>query len=158
MMRTILVALDGSPRAPGVAAAAAEIGRRFGATLIPLRAVSIPPEFPPAAHVVLDDPLPAHLERTALTELAQRVAGIEGAWARPIARIGQPWRTILEVAEERNVDLIVLGSHGYHGIDHVLGTTAAKVTNSARTNVLVVHERPARPELGTAKPPGGHGG
>ena len=40
-------------------------------------------------------------------------------------------------------DLIVLGSHGYHGLDRLLGTTAGKVVNLARRNVLVVHGRDA---------------
>ena len=35
----------------GVFAAAVEIARRFDATLVPFRAIHIPPEFPPAAHV-----------------------------------------------------------------------------------------------------------
>ncbi len=39
------------------------------------------------------------------------------------------------------MDLIVLGSHGYGGIDRLLGTTAAHVANRAERNVLVVHER-----------------
>ena len=37
-----------------------------------------------------------------------------------------------------NVDLIVIGSHGYGGIDRVIGTTAAKVVNHADRSVLVV--------------------
>ena len=35
-------------------------------------------------------------------------------------------------------DLIVVGSHGYSGIDHLLGTTAARVVNHADRSVLVV--------------------
>ena len=34
--------------------------------------------------------------------------------------------------------LIVIGSHGYGGIDHLLGTTAARVVNHADRPVLVV--------------------
>ena len=64
-----------------------------------------------------------------------------------LVRVGQSWRTILEVADEVDADLIVIGSHGYYGIDRVLGTTAGKVANLARRNVLVVHEQaPARDE------------
>ncbi|HEY3667075.1 MAG TPA: universal stress protein, partial [Polyangiaceae bacterium] len=53
----------------------------------------------------------------------------------------QPWKMILEVAQDFEVDLIVIGSHGYKGWDHVLGTTAGKVVNHADRNVFVVHER-----------------
>jgi nucleotide-binding universal stress UspA family protein len=63
----------------------------------------------------------------------------------PIVRIGEPWRLILEVADALNVSLIVIGSHGYQGLDRVLGTTAARVVNSAKRNVLVVHAGPMIP-------------
>ena len=35
-------------------------------------------------------------------------------------------------------DLVVIGSHGYGGLDRLLGTTAAKVANRAPCSVLVV--------------------
>ena len=50
-----------------------------------------------------------------------------------------PWEGVCRVARERQVDLIVVGSHGYGGaMDHILGTTAAKIVNHADRNVLVV--------------------
>ena len=42
------------------------------------------------------------------------------------------------------MDLIVLGSHGYHVLDRILGTTAARVANLAHRNVFVVHDRAER--------------
>jgi nucleotide-binding universal stress UspA family protein len=45
------------------------------------------------------------------------------------------------VSDELDVDLIVLGSHGYYGMDRILGTTAANVANLAHRGVLVVRER-----------------
>ncbi len=60
----------------------------------------------------------------------------------PIARAGEPARLILEVGDELNAALIVIGSHGYKGLDRILGTTAAHVVNHAKRNVLVVHAGP----------------
>jgi nucleotide-binding universal stress UspA family protein len=68
--------------------------------------------------------------------------------APPLVRHGQPWRVILDVAEELDVDLVVLGSHGYHGMDRVLGTTAGKVANLSRRDVYVVHTRVEPPSSG----------
>lgn len=141
MIRRILVALDGSSRAPAVVAAAVEMGTRFGATLIPFRAFSVPPEFPPAAHVAPSDPLPAHMERVALAEMLALIADVEGDWEKPIFGHGQPSRAILEAAEANDVDLIVLGSHGWGRWDLVLGTTAGRVANLAHRSVLIVHDR-----------------
>jgi nucleotide-binding universal stress UspA family protein len=143
MMRSLLMALDGSPRAPGVFAAAVELARRFDATIVPFRAIQIPPEFPPSAQTKQADPLRSYMLHEAGAELARMLEGVDVKWRAPVVHEGQPWRAILAAAEQLDVDLIVLGSHGYHGVDWILGTTAGKVVNLARRNVLVVHDRPA---------------
>jgi nucleotide-binding universal stress UspA family protein len=142
MIAQVLVALDGSSRAPRVFDTAAEITTRFNAQLHPLRVISVPPEFPAAAAGSEADRLPELLSRVAtedLEHLAARAPHV--AVGEPMVRVGDPWRVILAVGDELDVDLIVLGSHGYGGIDRLLGTTAARVANLARRNVLVVHER-----------------
>jgi nucleotide-binding universal stress UspA family protein len=142
VIERILVALDGSPRSAGVLAAAAEIGRRFDAELLPLRVVFIPAEFPPSAHVPHGDPLRVHVVDEAGRALAALVASVTGVrFGAPTVLQGQPWRAILQAAADLDVDLVVIGSHGYHGLDRVLGTTAGKVANVADRNVLVVHDR-----------------
>lgn len=154
MITRILVALDASPRAPHVLAASAEIASRFGATLTLFRALSIPPDFPPAAHVVPGDALPAFLTKEAEDSLQALVTTLPAGVIvdTPIVRVGQSWRTILLVAAELNVDLIVVGSHGYYGLDRILGTTAGKVANLAHRNVLVVHARAEPPVSSGALP------
>ena len=142
-LKTILVALDDSVRAAGVFDAAVELATQFGATLHLIRAITIPPEFPPAAAASHADELPAHLERMAIEQLSALIRRAPNvAIAAPIVATGpQPWRLILENARRLDADLIVLGSHGYGGWDRVLGTTAGKVANLADRNVLVVHAR-----------------
>jgi len=146
MIKRLLLALDGSTRSPGVFAAAVEIAQRFGAVVIPFRAIDVPPEFPPAAHVSHGDPLPHYLEQRAAQEIRAFFEKTDVSWEYPVIGHGQAWRAILEAAEENNVDLIVLGSHGYHPLDRILGTTAGKVANLARRSVLVVHDRVEPPD------------
>lgn len=45
---------------------------------------------------------------------------------------------IISYAEEQNIDLIVVGTHGHHGIRALLGSTANGVVHSAPCSVLVV--------------------
>jgi len=45
---------------------------------------------------------------------------------------------IVNVAEEHNVDLIVVGSHGRHGLSLLLGSTANSVLHHAKCDVLAV--------------------
>jgi nucleotide-binding universal stress UspA family protein len=140
MIRNMLVALDGSERAARVFRVAVELADSLGASIHLLRVVAVPPEFPPAAHVAQADALPAYLLREAEVQLR---AFAEGAPQRHIETLvrssTQAWRTIIDVADQVGVDLIVVGSHGYHGLDYLLGTNAGKVANLARRNVLVVH-------------------
>ena len=53
------------------------------------------------------------------------------------------------MATDLDVDLIVVGSHRYHGLDRVLGTVATKVVNHADRSVFVVHRR--RSESGDSR-------
>jgi nucleotide-binding universal stress UspA family protein len=135
----VMAALDGSVRAPGVFRVARGIAESFGAKLYVFRAIAVPPDFPAAA-ANPPDLVPALMEREALDDLAAltRDTSVE---ATVVTQSHQPWRAILDEAGRLNVDLIVMGSHGYHGIDRLLGTTAGKVANQATRNVLIVHER-----------------
>jgi nucleotide-binding universal stress UspA family protein len=138
-VKRILVALDASERAPAVLAAAARLAELGDAKLIVFRAIGIPVDLPrdllsmPAPR--LDDRLLAHaradLERLAGTIEPQLVE-------RVTAELGTAWDAIVREARRAEVDLIVIGSHGFGGLDRLLGTTAARVVNHADRNVLVV--------------------
>jgi universal stress protein A len=52
--------------------------------------------------------------------------------------IGTTGRTILRLSAELKVDLIILGSHGRHGLAALLGSTARTVLNGADCDVLAV--------------------
>jgi nucleotide-binding universal stress UspA family protein len=138
-MKRILVALDGSPRAPAVLAAGARLAALSGAKLVLYRAIGVPPEFPRELLDVTDARLEDVLKANAHAELDRLAAAIDPALIERITTaFATPWDGICRTAREREADLVVIGSHGYHGIDRVLGTTAAKVVNHADRNVLVV--------------------
>jgi universal stress protein A len=52
--------------------------------------------------------------------------------------VGSPKSEIIRVAEEIKADLIIVGSHGRHGIALLLGSTATAVLHHARCDVLAV--------------------
>lgn len=52
--------------------------------------------------------------------------------------IGVTKREIIRIAEELGADLIVVGSHGRHGVELLLGSTANAVLHHARSDVLAV--------------------
>ncbi len=51
---------------------------------------------------------------------------------------GRHATAIHEFAEDNNVDLIIVGSHGKHGLQLLLGSTATAVLHGARSDVLAV--------------------
>jgi len=53
-------------------------------------------------------------------------------------RVGHPYQTILEVAGEKNAELIVISSHQPGLQDYLLGSTAAKVVRHAHCSVMVL--------------------
>jgi len=52
--------------------------------------------------------------------------------------MGSTYKQILRVAQEQGADLIVLGSHGRHGLAVLLGSTANAVLHHAGCDVLAV--------------------
>ena len=52
-------------------------------------------------------------------------------------RSGSPKNEVLSLAEELDVDLIVVGSHGRHGISKFLGSTASAILHGSNCSVLV---------------------
>lgn len=148
-IRSILVALDDSKVAPLVFDTGAALARQMGAEVSLLRVLVLPPEIPPAAHAEPDHLLDKVQADTRADLRALSALAPDVAFRPPLAVPGDPWRQIIEVSDQLNVDLIVIGSHRYHGLDRVLGTTAARVVNHAHRNVLVVHDRPAATPKGT---------
>lgn len=52
--------------------------------------------------------------------------------------VGTPKREIVRIADELNTDLIIIGSHGRHGLQLLLGSTANGVLHLAKCDVLAV--------------------
>ena len=70
-----------------------------------------------------------------LQELAEK-QGIDKSEC--FVQVGSTRREILNLAEELNIDLIVIGSHGREGIQRLLGSTANAVLHGAPCDVLAV--------------------
>jgi nucleotide-binding universal stress UspA family protein len=138
-MKKLLVCLDGSSREQGVLDAALALARKSFARLVLFRSVGIQAELPLEAYSMALDDIPNLLVENAEKRLKKLAATVpEDLLAGVRVAIGTPWQSIERAAAEEDVDLIVIGAHGYHGLDRVVGTTAAKVVNHADRAVLVV--------------------
>lgn len=138
-MDRILVGLDASPRAAGILQAAVEIARRGGGKVLLFRAVGIPVGIPHEAYSMSPASLAEMLEAEAKRYLEQAAAKVPPELLLgTVIGVGTPWQAICTAADHNHADMIVIGSHGYSGIDRLIGTTAAKVVNHATQSVLVV--------------------
>jgi nucleotide-binding universal stress UspA family protein len=101
--------------------------------------------FVPTAGLHLDAAAAAEV-RKAAEEVAAAGASLAekaGFQARSTAIEAAPtWKGIVEVAEEHDASLIVLGSHRRSGLaGHLLGSVTAAVVAHSAFSVLVVHQR-----------------
>ena len=56
-----------------------------------------------------------------------------------VVRVGRAWQEVTELAKETNADLLVIATHGYTGLTHVLlGSVAEKIVRHAPCPVLTV--------------------
>lgn len=139
MFTKILVGLDGSERQPAVIRQAVELADRCGGTLVLCRAVQIPSSIPALAWTLQGDEFETFLLEHARGQLDRVAEDLpDGLVSDVVTEIGQPADIILRACQERGCDLVVIGSHGYAGIDRLLGTTAGKVVNRCERSVMVV--------------------
>jgi universal stress protein A len=79
-----------------------------------------------------------NLETEARKRLQELKAQMEGFDVSTHVIVGQPSHEMHRFAKENNVDLIVVGSHGRHGLALVFGSTANGVLHGAHCDVLAV--------------------
>ena len=137
----VLVALDLSPESFQVLSRAQEIARCYNAE-ISLAHVIEPLGYAYGGDIPMDlTEVQEHLEKNArqqMSELVQR-AGINNSQSHIL--VGRPESEIHRFAEEHGVDLIVVGSHGRHGLQLLLGSTANATLHGAHCDVLAVRIR-----------------
>lgn len=130
---------DAALRVAGDLARAAK-GRLLVAHMLPLPIYTMT-EFPIA-------PIDGQWIREETVRLQQHVRTVLGGEGAPAfevdVRVDAPALRIVQLAAERRVDLIVMGTHGRKGFRHLLlGSIAAKIARLAPCPVLIV---PATPE------------
>lgn len=145
VFRRILVAVDYAPCSKAALDIAAEFARTSGGTVDLLHVFRKPEVIPPEFAVMHDKS-----DRSLTTLLRERSQEDMDAYLRKVTehagQIGRAWvddgdpaTCILEHADKGDYDLIVLGTHGRTGLDHVLlGSVAEKVVRLCPKPVLTV--------------------
>ncbi len=135
MYRNVLVATDGSQQAGTAASQAIELAHTFDATLHALFVI----DSKLARTDATREPFKQTGERT-LNEIEAKAAGKDVSVTTALEE-GTPAQVILDYAETRGIDLIMLGGKTKSTAERFfIGNTAEKVVRHAPMSILVVRE------------------
>jgi len=136
----ILLAIDFFEQSDSVVKQAKALADLFNATLsivhvvdnvpIPLSGYGLEPGF--------ETDLTGEIMDNARKRLAEFSKNLNINQSNQWVELGSPKMEITRIAEEKQVDLIVLGSHGRHGLALLLGSTSTGVLHYAKCDVLTV--------------------
>ena len=133
----LLLATDWSDYSEGAVTEAITLARQCATELYAISVIEINPEYETFGADVIEK---EEKEVATYFESLKTRALKEGVSCKTILReSGDPYRRIVEEAEARKVDMIIIGRHGRRGLAKVLmGSVTAKVIGHAPCNVLVV--------------------
>ncbi len=135
----ILLPTDFSKPSIAAAARARGLAEKLGAKLTIVHVV----DYAPPKYVMLELPPGFDSSRSIVERATEALVG----WAAEnaldqyprVVKQGSPRKEILETARELGTDLIVMGTHGMHALDRVLGSTTNAVMHQACCDVLTTH-------------------
>lgn len=142
MYQSILVATDFGDASRAAEETAVELALAFGARLTLIHVWGLPASaYAESIRLPLD-----RIELEAGLALEQAAARIRAR--RPELETllvpGEPWKRIVEAVHERGHDLVVVGTHGRHGVPRLLlGSVAERVVRMSDVAVLTVRARSA---------------
>lgn len=138
-MKKILVGTDGSDYSRQALKSAIELARKFDSEIELLIVVDNQRSYylsPLDEHVNWQ----GQMEKQAELALQATLEGIDIDGVSIIKKImeGKPANLILQEIEKENIDLVVMGSHGYGAIAGVLlGSVSQRVLHEAKCSVLI---------------------
>lgn len=144
MFSSMVVGTDGSATASHAVREAVDMARALGAKL------EIVSAYAPISEQRLrserrDAPedvqwaINPHQEVTARLEDAAEIARAAGVQVSTHARAGDPADAILDVAEEQNADVVIVGNKGMTGTKRfLLGSVPNKISHHAPCSVLII--------------------
>lgn len=138
-MKQILVCYEERPVSGRVLERAALLAKALEAKVI---VTSVAPvlRMPRRGMGPIDPADPPERHEEELRDAAARLAELGVGDAETVAGLGDPARTVLDLAEKRGVDLIVLGAHEGGVLSRLFeGSIGDAVVHKAQTDVLVVH-------------------
>ena len=145
MFKHILIPTDGSPVSNKAVRAGIALAKAHGARVTGYHAVEPVPVHLYGEGYVADRAMIAEFERRRRASAKKYIAALArealkaGVAFEPVVQIeSRPYQGIVETANKRKCDLILMSSHGHRGFDRLmLGSVADKVIQRSKVPVLV---------------------
>lgn len=140
-MKKILVPTDFSEQAGIALKSAISIAKKTGSEILLLHIIDLPQEAMDAIQPGFDVPEIIFFKKNAESRLSQISMSPElnGLNVSQVLRLGKTFDIVNQVAQENDVDLIVMGSHGASGFKEVfIGSNTEKVVRTSDVPVLVI--------------------
>ncbi|HFD79047.1 MAG TPA: universal stress protein [Gammaproteobacteria bacterium] len=137
----IVVAADFSGEAPAVVRKGVALAKCFDAGIRLLHVIDYFPEDVPVDLIAPENEDPARfLMERAREQLRQLAidAGCDTAATEVVFSSRSVAHEVVDYAGREGADLLVIGSHGRHGLSEILGATATGIAHRARCDLLVV--------------------
>ena len=135
--KNILLATDGSPNCEAAVDRAIEIAKEQSAKLTAISVVYTNDEYLALAPGIVEDLIGKAKEKLAIITKKGQEAGLK---INAIVKEGEAYEAITTLAQNNNVDLIVMGSHGKKSIQRLLmGSVTERTIGYAACPVLVIH-------------------
>ena len=136
--RRILLAIDLTEESRQVAASATAIASAFDAELHVIHVIE-PLSLAYGGDIPMDlSSVQEQIHEQAKSHLAEFANELRVPAERQYLIFGRPESEIHRVAESNAMDLVIVGSHGRHGLALLLGSTANGVLHGASCDVLAV--------------------
>ncbi|MDG1750200.1 MAG: universal stress protein [Thalassotalea sp.] len=129
MYDNIICAIEASAEGKEVLSKAQELSKLHNAKLF-------------ITHVIQYSLLPKdyqkELKEKALPEIEKIVSALGISNKNVSVKFGKPYEEICKLAEKKNADLIILGTHSKKGLSALIGSTASAVANYAKCDVSLI--------------------
>ncbi len=129
MYKTIICAIEVGQEGKKVLSKAQEVASKFGGKLI---VVNVLP------YALLPKDYQKELKEKAIPEFNNILSEFGVSKKNRVLKVGKPYEVICNVAEKKQADLIILGTHSKKGVRSLIGSTATGVANNANCDVSLV--------------------